>query len=121
MNNSTTLISQLFSIRNLYGIKFSSQKMNLLNELYNKSVKSRRALRSYYDTLLFLIAYPDNKSIYRLVLQSLQQLHSYIHSHENIRAGLFISGITNTGKICGKAFKGGESDFVLSVFNVEAF
>jgi hypothetical protein len=105
MNNSTTLISQLFSIRNQYGIKFSSQKMNLLNELYNKSVKSRKALRSYYDTLLFLIAYPDNKSIYRLALQSLQQLNSYIHSHENIRAGLFNSGITNTGLCAAFSFE----------------
>src|SRR6476660_6043167 len=105
MNNSTTLISQLFSIRNQYGIKFSSQKMNLLNELYNKSIKSKKALRSYYDTLLFLIAYPDNKSIYRLALQSLQHLNSYIHSHENIRAGLFNSGITNTGLCAAFSFE----------------
>jgi hypothetical protein len=32
-----------------------------------------------------------------MALQSLQQLNSYIHSHENIRAGLFNSSITNTG------------------------
>ncbi len=96
MNKSGSLISQLFSIRNRYGIKFSSQKLNLLNELSREPVKSKKALQFYYDTLLFLIAYPDNKSIYQLASQSLQHLHSYIQSHENIKASLFNSGITNT-------------------------
>jgi hypothetical protein len=103
MNKSGSLISQLFSIRNRYGIKFSSQKLNLLNELSGEPVKSlptgqagKKALQSYSDTLLFLIAYPDNKSIYQLASQSLQHLNSYVEAHENIKTGLFNSGITNT-------------------------
>ena len=98
MNKSGPLISQLFSIRNRYG-KFSSQKLNLLNELSGQPVKSKKALQLYYDCLLFLIAYPDNKSIYQLASQSLQNLHVYIQSHENIQAGLYNSGITNT-RLC---------------------
>ena len=98
MNKSGSLISQLFSIRNRYG-KFSSQKLNLLNELSMQPVKSKKALQLYYDTLLFLIAYPDNKSIYQLASQSLQHLHTYIQSHENRKAGLFNSGITGT-RLC---------------------
>src|ERR1035437_7015682 len=98
MNQSGSLISQLFSIRNRYG-KFSSQKLNLLNELSVQPVKSKKALQLYYDTLLFLIAYPDNKSIYQLASQSLQHLHTYIQSHENRKAGLFNSGITGT-RLC---------------------
>jgi len=73
--------------------------MNLLNELNTEPVKSKKALQSWYDTLLFLIAYPDNKSIYQLASQSLQHLNSYIKGHENIKAGLFNSGITNT-RLC---------------------
>ena len=96
MNKSGSHISQLFSIRNKYGKKFSSQKLNLLNELDREPIKSKKALKSYYYTLLFLIAYPDNKSIYQLASQSLQHLHSYIQSHENIKLSLFNSGITNT-------------------------
>jgi hypothetical protein len=96
MNKSGSLISQLFSIRNKYGTKFSSQKLNLLNELNREPIKNKKAFQSYYYTLLFLIAYPDNKSIYQLASQSLQQLHSYIQSHENIKVSLFNSGITNT-------------------------
>jgi hypothetical protein len=68
----------------------------LLNELDREPIKSKKAFQSYYYTLLFLIAYPDNKSIYQLASQSLQHLHSYIQSHENIKLSLFNSGITNT-------------------------
>jgi hypothetical protein len=96
MNKSGSLISQLFSIRNRYGKKFSSQKLNLLNELLREPVKSKKDLQFYYDCLLFLIAYPDNKSIYMLASQSLQRLHSYIRSHERIKTSLFNSGITGT-------------------------
>jgi hypothetical protein len=96
MNKSGSHISQLFSIRNRYGIKFSSQKLNLLNELNREPIKSKKALQSYYYTLLFLIAYPDNKSIYQLATKSLQHLHSYIQLHEKIKVSLFNSGITNT-------------------------
>src|SRR5258706_8308712 len=96
MNKSGSLISQLFSIRNQYGIKFSSQKLDLLNEVSKEPIKNKKALQLFYDTLLFLIAYPDNKSIYNLASQSLHRLDSYILSHENIKTDLYNSGITNT-------------------------
>ena len=96
MNKSGSLISQLFSIRNWYGKKISTKKLNLLNALSTEPVKSKTALQSYYDTLLFLMAYPDNKSIYQHAYRSLQQMHLYIQSHKNIRERLFNSGITNT-------------------------
>jgi len=59
-------------------------------------VRGIKTLQFYYDTLLFLIAYPDNKSVYNLASQSLHQLDAYILSHEKARAGLYNSGITNT-------------------------
>jgi hypothetical protein len=97
MNKSGSLIAQLLSIRNRYEIEFSSQKLKLLNELNTKKITSKKDLQTYYNSLLFLIAYPDNKYLYQLASQSLHQLNSYIQSHENIKAGLFNSGITNTG------------------------
>ncbi len=96
MSKSALLISQLFSIRNRYGLQFSSQKLDLLNELNGKPVTSKKAAQSYYYSLLFLIAYPDNKSVYQLASQSLQHLHTYIQSHEKLKTGLYNSGITNT-------------------------
>lgn len=99
MNKSGSLISQLFSIRNQYGEKFSSQKLNLLNALGREKITSKKALQSYYDSLLFLLAYPDNRSVYQLANRSLQQLQLYIESHETIKERLYNSGITNT-RLC---------------------
>jgi hypothetical protein len=94
MNKSGSLISQLFSIRNRYGKEYSSQKFNLLNALASEPVK--KSLQSYYGSLLFLIAYPDNKTIFNLADRSLQQLQLYIQSHKKIKDSLYNSGITNT-------------------------
>lgn len=99
MNKSWSLISQLFSIRNRYGKEFSSQKLNLLNALGREKITGKKALQSYYDSLLFLLAYPDNRSIYQLADQSLRQLQLYIQSHETISYRLYNSGITNT-RLC---------------------
>lgn len=99
MNKSGSLISKLFSIRNQYGKTFSAQKLNLLNALKGKPIRSKKALQSYYDNLLFLIAYPDNKSVYEIASHSLRSLEAYIASHANIQASLYNSGITNT-QVC---------------------
>lgn len=96
MNKSASLIHQLFSIRNQYGQKNSTQKLNLLRSLAGLQVTGKKALQSYYDLLLFLIAYPDNRAVYELASQSLQQLESYIQSHKKIKDSLFNSGITQT-------------------------
>jgi hypothetical protein len=99
MNDSDQL-SKLFHIRNRYGFDFAAQKLNLLNELIAELPKSKKAVQAYYDTLLFLIAYPDNKSVYELANHSLNNLTTYIQSHEKIRSALFNSGITGS-HLCG--------------------
>jgi hypothetical protein len=99
MNKPASLIAQLFSIRNQYGKKISTQKLKLLHLLDKEKVKSKKALQLYYDTLLFLIAYPDNRPVYQAASRSLQQLQLYIQSHESIKERLYNSGITNT-KLC---------------------
>ncbi len=96
MNKSGSPISRLFSIRNRYGKQFSNQKLKLLNLLGTNPVKSKKAIKSYHDSLLFLLAYPDNKSVYQTASRSLQQLHAFIASHEKIQGSLYNSGITNT-------------------------
>lgn len=96
MNKTGSLISQLFAIRNRYGNPFSSQKLKLLNALSGKPVSGKHALQTYYSTLLFLIAYPDNKIISKLALQSLQQLQDFIGGHKKAKDGLYNSGIPNS-------------------------
>src|SRR5262250_926396 len=99
MNKPEQLLSQLFPIRNFYGEKYSTEKMRLLTEISSESLKTKRALQSWYDILLFLLAYPDNPSVYELASRCLQQLESYVQSHENIQRRLFNSGIANT-RLC---------------------
>jgi hypothetical protein len=99
MNKPEQLISQLFAIRNRYGKEFTTQKLQLLVLITEEKLKSKRTLEAWHETLLFLLAYPDNRSVHEAAIQALQQLRSYIQSSENIRTRLYNSGITNT-KLC---------------------
>ena len=99
MNKTDELLSQLFSLRNQYGEKITTQKLNLLTTLSNEKLKTKKAIQLWYENLLFLLAYPDNRSVYQLASLALEQLEGYIQSHENIKTRLFNSGITNT-RLC---------------------
>ena len=105
MNKSGTLISELHSIRNRYGKKFSTQKLKLLNAISNEKLKTKKELQSWYDTLLFLLAYPDNRSVYQFASLALQQLQLYIQSHETIKERLFNSGITHSNLCAAFSFE----------------
>lgn len=105
MNKSGTLILQLFSVRNSYGKEYFSQKLNLLNAISNEKLVNKKEVQLFHNTLLFLIAYPDNQSVYRLASRSLQQLHLYIQHHEKLKGGLYNSGITNTQLCASYSFE----------------
>jgi hypothetical protein len=96
MNKSEALISQLFSLRNRYGKGFSLQKIKLLTTICKEIIKTKKELQSWYETLLFLLAYPDNRSVYNLASQALEQFQLYVQAHEGIKTRLFNSGVTNT-------------------------
>ena len=105
MSNSGKLVSQLFSVRNSYGKKFPSQKLFLLKAIDNEKPTSKKDVQLYYSVLLFLIAYPDNRSVYTQAIFSLQQLHLYIQSHKRLRDSLYNSGITNTQLCAAYSFE----------------
>ncbi len=96
MNTLNAHIAKLHSIRNRYGKQFALEKTKLLNAIGKEPVKGKIALQSYYDSLLFLIAYPDNKTIYTIANGSLQQLQLYIRSNEKVKDSLFNTGITHS-------------------------
>ena len=102
MNNSNALITQLFTIRNRYGKQaahsalWASEKMQLLNSINIKTVKNKTAAASLYAALLFLIAYPDNKTIYASANKLLKELEAHIQSHEKLSYSLYNTGITGT-------------------------
>ena len=105
MGKAGSLISHLFSIRNLYGDKILPQKLNLLNAIGKEKITGKKDLEKWYSILLFLLAYPDSKSIYQSASRSLMQLESYIRSHENIKERLFNSGITKTSLCAAFSFE----------------
>ena len=105
MNKSGTFISELYSIRNRYGKNISTQKLKLLNAISNEKLKTKRELQSWYDTLLFLLAYPDNRPVFQFASQALQQLQLYIQSHETIKERLFNSGIAKTNLCAAFSFE----------------
>jgi hypothetical protein len=105
MNRSDKLISRLFSIRNKYGGMFSTQKLNLLSSISKEILKSKKALQSWYDILLFLLAYPDSRSVHKTASRALEQFQTYIQSHENVKDKLFNTGITNTNLCAAFGFE----------------
>ena len=105
MDKSGELVSQLFSIRNRYGKKYSSQKLYLIKAVSKEKLTSKKVVQLFQNTLLFLIAYPDNKLVYASASQTLQQLHSYIQSHRKLKDSLYNSGITNTQLCASYSFE----------------
>jgi len=84
---------------------FSTQKMNLLSSISKETLKSKKGLQSWYDILLFLLAYPDSQSVHKTASRALEQFQTYIQSHENIKDKLFNTGITNTNLCAAFGFE----------------
>jgi hypothetical protein len=105
MSKPGKVVSQLFSVRNSYGKEFPSQKLFLLKAIDKKKPTSKKDVQLYYSVLLFLIAYPDNRSVYTQAIFSLQQLHLHIQSHKRLRDSLYNSGITNTQLCAAYSFE----------------
>lgn len=99
MNDPASLIKQLSIIRNRYGKNIAARKLYLLTTLDREKLIGKKEITGYYDLLLFLIAYPDNRKVYERALRSLKQLERYIQSHQHIKEKLFNSGISYT-KLC---------------------
>ena len=96
MNKLNTHISKLFSIRNRYEKQFAAEKIQLLNTINIKTIKSKKELQNCYSALLFLMAYPDNKTIYNLANKLLSELQLHVQLNKKLQRGLYNTGITQT-------------------------
>ena len=105
MSRSGKLVSQLFSIRNSYGKELPSQKLFLLKAIDKEKPTSKKDVKAYHSVLLFLIAYPDNRSIYTQATFSLQQLHLHIQSYKRLHDSLYNTGINNTQLCAAYSFE----------------
>jgi hypothetical protein len=96
MINSNATIAKLFSIRNQYGKNFALQKLQLLSNISTQNIKANKTAQTFYSSLLFLLAYPDNKIIYKKAAELLRSLQIHIKENENLQYQLYNSGITGT-------------------------
>ena len=96
MNKTDLQITQLFSVRNRYGKQLAPEKLQLLNTINIKTVKTKTVLQSFYTALLYLMAYPDNKTIYKTAGELLKQLQQQIQANEKLKYSLYNTGITGT-------------------------
>ena len=98
MAKPTQLITHLHLIRNKYEAYNTSKKIRLLHSISKQPLKQtgKKALETYHDTLVFLLAYPDNKLIHTTACQSLQQLHTAIRESKRLKTILYNTGIAGS-------------------------
>ncbi|MEO6541156.1 MAG: hypothetical protein ABIN74_09210, partial [Ferruginibacter sp.] len=96
MTETHALITRLVTIRNSYGKKAASEKLQLLNTIEINMVKNKTAAASLYSALLFVIAYPDSKAIYTFANNLLKELQAHLQANEKLSYSLYNSGITGT-------------------------
>ncbi len=105
MDKKHKQLNRLFFLRNQYGKKALAEKIHLLDLLNEKIPTGKKALLAYYDVLLFIIAYPDNKTIYTNALRSLQALENYIANKETLQYSFYNSGITKSSVCAAFSFE----------------
>ena len=89
-------INKLFSIRNQYGKETVLEKLQLLDSINIKNIKAKKTAQALYGTLLFLQAYPDNKTVYKKSGELLFSLNTHVDDREDLQYSLYNSGITGT-------------------------
>jgi hypothetical protein len=97
--NTDEQVRQLFGVRNQYGPGFNTQKKSVLQSIEPQQIRNTKTLIEYYDILLFLLVYPDDKKVYELASNALQQLETYINGHVKVQERLYNSGVTGSN-IC---------------------
>lgn len=105
MAKSELLIKTLFSIRNKYEKKFTDQKVDCLQSIIINKLRSKNAVLLYNDVLLFLIAFPDNKNIYRLAQEKINELEKHIKGNGSLQYSLYNSGIRNSSLCAAFSFE----------------
>ena len=105
MKKKDTLVDQLFAIRRSFGKEAAAAKIKWLHSIAPADLKSRQSFQLYADTLLFVVAYPDNKTVYTLAIQKLQELSAYLQANENKQYSLYNSGISGTAVCAAFGFE----------------
>ncbi|MBL0309341.1 MAG: hypothetical protein IPP77_06625 [Bacteroidetes bacterium] len=93
---STEALARLSSIRHQYGTEFQSLKKKLLQRIKPSHLHRTDEIGQFYHDLQFLMAYPDDKEIFTLAKNALNQLVQTIEEDENRQYQLGNSGLNGT-------------------------
>jgi hypothetical protein len=96
MHTAATGIPRLFEIRNKFGIPIRAEKWEIISFLRTQQRFTKKQFKQYFDTLLFIKAYPDDKSIFELADEEIKRLAALLKNHPRLANSLEDSGIRNT-------------------------
>lgn len=99
MKKQSELVNDLFNLRFQLDVHSTLRKTDLLKEIKPERLRSKKTIALFYDTVLFLLAYPENKTVRLLAESALQGLQTYIQANENTGRILYSSGVPGS-KVC---------------------
>ncbi|MBK9732554.1 MAG: hypothetical protein IPO83_14970 [Chitinophagaceae bacterium] len=73
-------VKQLRSVSNRFGRTWAEQKALLLKKISSRPINEMQVLIAYHDCLLFLQAYPENKSLFQLSAIELERVSNSARS-----------------------------------------
>jgi hypothetical protein len=91
------IVNELRKAAASFGKESAVEKMQLLSLFPQKKIKNAKGLIAYHDCLLYLLAYPENKELYKQTLLALEQVREYIRYFFNGKNQHLRTQLTGTG------------------------
>jgi mRNA-degrading endonuclease HigB of HigAB toxin-antitoxin module len=93
---SNILLGRLYEIRTRFRKEETAEKKSILLLLSQKDHFNRNQIKRYFDLLLFIKAYPDDKVIFSFAANELRRVSFILFSDKKLAESLRDSGISNT-------------------------
>lgn len=90
------LLQQIFVLRNKFGNNIEVEKLKLLTSLSQQENFTQKQMEHYFDLLLFLKAFADDKIIFTFCTKELERISLLIQAKKSLTIALTDSGIPNT-------------------------
>nr|MBK9652085.1 hypothetical protein [Bacteroidota bacterium] len=90
------LLQQIFVLRNKFSNNIEVEKLKLLTSLSQQENFTQKQMEHYFDLLLFLKAFADDKIIFTFCTKELERISLLIQAKKSLTIALTDSGIPNT-------------------------
>ncbi|MFN8288520.1 MAG: hypothetical protein U0V74_17315 [Chitinophagales bacterium] len=94
MSTTETLVNELYGLRTQFDTTTADRKVILLDKLQKTLPHTKKEVKLLYDTLHFLIAYPDKAVVKQKAEGCLSALKLYITNHDAFQYSLFNTGVS---------------------------